>query len=104
MRLVTWNVQWCCGLDQVVDVARIVREARAFADFDVLCLQEVAVHFPGLVGSHGEDQVAELAAALPGYHGLFGAATDLAGDPGSTTRTLGCPASGAISTKSLSVS
>jgi len=24
MKLVTWNTQWCCGLDGVVDPARIV--------------------------------------------------------------------------------
>ena len=28
MRLLTWNVQWCRGIDGVVDPARIVREAR----------------------------------------------------------------------------
>jgi endonuclease/exonuclease/phosphatase family metal-dependent hydrolase len=77
MILITWNVQWCRGIDGVVDPARIARAARAFDDFDILCLQEVAVNFPGLLGSHGEDQVAELAAALPGYRALFGVATDL---------------------------
>ena len=51
MKLVTWNVQWCLGGDGRVDPARIVAEARAFADFDVLCLQEVACNFPALQGS-----------------------------------------------------
>ena len=41
--LVTWNVQWFCGLDERVDVPRVLAHARAMADFDVLCLQEVAV-------------------------------------------------------------
>lgn len=39
MKLVTWNVQWFCGLDGAVSVERVVEEARAMADFDVLCLQ-----------------------------------------------------------------
>ena len=77
MKLLTWNIQWCRGVDGRVDPARIARTARAFADFDVLCLQEVAVHFPGLPGSSGEDQMAALTAALPGYTPLFGAATEL---------------------------
>ena len=77
MKLITWNIQWARGVDLVVDPARIVRVARDMADFDVLCLQEVAVNFPGLPGSHGEDQVAMLSLALPGYSAHFGAATDV---------------------------
>ncbi|MGZ5216124.1 MAG: endonuclease/exonuclease/phosphatase family protein [Caldimonas sp.] len=55
MKLVTWNIQWCLGVDGRVDPKRIVDEARAFCDFDVLCLQEVAANFPALQGSAGED-------------------------------------------------
>jgi endonuclease/exonuclease/phosphatase family metal-dependent hydrolase len=77
MVVVTWNVQWCRGIDGRVDPARTARVARALADFYVLCLQEVAVNFPGLLGSHGEDEMAELSAALPGYLPIFGVATDL---------------------------
>jgi endonuclease/exonuclease/phosphatase family metal-dependent hydrolase len=76
MILITWNVQWCRGMDNVVDPARIARVARNLADFDVLCLQEVAINFPGLPGSSGEDQVSALAAALPGYTAIYGPATD----------------------------
>jgi endonuclease/exonuclease/phosphatase family metal-dependent hydrolase len=82
VNLVSWNIQWCRGVDGRVDPARIADAARAFADFDVLCLQEVTVNFPGLPGNHGEDQLAELARALPGYTALFGAATDLGGASG----------------------
>jgi hypothetical protein len=48
--------------------ARIVAEATRIADFDVLCLQEIADNFPDpeLGGSAGEDQFAVLAALLPG--------------------------------------
>lgn len=77
MRLLTWNIQWGRGLDGRVDLGRIAGEIRAMGAFDVICLQEVAVNFPGLPGSRGEDQVAELAAHLPGYTPVYAAATDL---------------------------
>jgi endonuclease/exonuclease/phosphatase family metal-dependent hydrolase len=64
-------------MDGRVDPERIAREARGIADFDVLCLQEVAVNFSGLSGSQGEDQPKRLAAALSGYTPLFVAATDV---------------------------
>ncbi len=77
MKLITWNIQWARGIDLAVDPARIARTAREIADFDVLCLQEVAVNFPGLPGSRGEDQVAELSRALPGFSAHYGIATDV---------------------------
>lgn len=86
MKLVTWNIQWCRGVDGRVDPARVARTARELADFDVLCLQEVAINFPRLGGSRGEDQMAALAASLPGYQGHFGAATDV--DDGHGGRSL----------------
>ena len=62
MKLITWNVQWFCGLDVVVSVERVVGEARAMADFDVLCLQEVAVIYQQLMGNAGrsEEHTSEL--------------------------------------------
>jgi endonuclease/exonuclease/phosphatase family metal-dependent hydrolase len=77
MKLLSWNIQWGRGLDGRVDLARILETIHQLGDFDVLCLQEVAVNFPGLPGSHGEDQVAELSAGLPGYTALYGVATDV---------------------------
>lgn len=82
MRLVTWNVQWCCGLDHNVDIARIVRDAQAFADFDVLCLQEVAVNYPRLPGAPAHDQPALLRQYLPGFELYFGPAVDELGRDG----------------------
>ena len=76
MKLVTWNVQWCCGLDGIVSPERIVATARQLADFDVLCLQEVAVNYPGLDGQPRHDQPALLQALLPGYQLFYGAAVD----------------------------
>ncbi len=67
MRLLSWNIQWCRGVDGVVDPARIARTARTLCDPDVLCLQEVAANFPALAGSRGEDQFAALAGEFSGY-------------------------------------
>lgn len=86
MILITWNVQWCRGCDGRVDPARIVSVARASADFDVLCLQEVADNFPGLPGSAGEDQFALLAALLPGYTAVSAVAVDTLGAEGRRRR------------------
>ena len=84
MILITWNVQWCRGVDGRVDPARIAAEARKLADFDVLCLQEIADNFPHprLAGSAGEDQFAVLAALLPGFTAIGGVAVDHPGDGG----------------------
>jgi endonuclease/exonuclease/phosphatase family metal-dependent hydrolase len=78
MKLMTWNVQWCRGVDLDVDPARIVTEAMRIADFDVLCVQEIAENFPDpdLGGSAGEDQFALLATLLPGYLAIPGVAVD----------------------------
>ena len=78
MKLITWNVQWCRGVDTRVDPARIVAEVQRLGDFDVLCLQEIADNFPDprLAGSAGEDQFAVLPALFPGYTAVAGVATD----------------------------
>jgi endonuclease/exonuclease/phosphatase family metal-dependent hydrolase len=86
MKLITWNIQWCRGCDGRVDPQRIVAHARAFADFDVLCLQEVAANFPGLPGSAGEDQFQVLASLLPGYQAACGVAVDIPGAAGNRRR------------------
>jgi len=76
MKLVTWNTQACRGVDKRVDPARIVQVARQLADFDVLCLQEIAVNCPGLDGGLAQDQPALLARQLPGWQLFFGPAVD----------------------------
>ena len=77
MKLLSWNIQWGRGMDGYVDLGRIVRTIRQLGDFDVICLQEVAVNFPGLPGSHGENQITELAKLLPDHIALYGVATDV---------------------------
>ena len=55
------------GVDGVMDPARIVAHARSMADFDVLCLQEVADNFPELAGRPDHDQFRLLAELLPEF-------------------------------------
>src|SRR5260221_11536196 len=88
MKLITWNIQWCRGCDGRVDPARIARVAREMADFDVLCLQEVASNFPDLAGSTGENQYAALAALFPRCSGGKGVAKD-GPAPGGERREFG---------------
>ena len=77
MKLITWNVQWCRGCDGRVNPARVVAAARELADFDVLCLQEVARNYPGLPGSSGEDQYETLAGLLSDYTVIKGVGVDV---------------------------
>src|SRR3954470_6019287 len=88
MELITWNVQWCRGVDLVVDAARIVAQAQRLADFDVLCLQEIADNYPDprLGGSDGDDQFARLAQLLPGFTAIPGVAVDQPADEGRRRR------------------
>ena len=71
MKLITWNVQWCRGVDQKVDAARVVAEALRLADFDVLCLQEIADNFPDprLPGQLRRGPVRAAGGAPAGLHG-----------------------------------
>jgi endonuclease/exonuclease/phosphatase family metal-dependent hydrolase len=82
LKLITWNVQWGCGLDGRVDFARIVKVAREMANFDVLCVQEVADNFPALAGNDDRNQFDELSALLPGFHRVAGFGVDVAGSDG----------------------
>lgn len=82
MKLITWNIQSCRGCDGVVSPQRIVEHARALADFDVLCLQEVAANMPALPGSRGENQFELLAGLLPDHAAIPGAAVDALDDKG----------------------
>jgi endonuclease/exonuclease/phosphatase family metal-dependent hydrolase len=74
VKLVTWNIQCGLGCDGRVDLARIVRTARALADADIYCFQEVSRGFRSLDG--GDDQPGRLAELLPGYAAVFRPAVD----------------------------
>ncbi len=88
MKLITWNVQWCRGVDLRVDPARVADEATRLGDFDVLCLQEIAdnVPAPRLPGNTDANQFAELAAHFPGYTAIPGVAVDHPADNGRRRR------------------
>ncbi|MCB8821399.1 endonuclease/exonuclease/phosphatase family protein [Microvirga rosea] len=86
LRLITWNIQWGLGIDERVDLQRIVDEARSIADFDVLCLQEVSDNFDNLKSNDGADQFAVLANLLPGYAAVEGVALDIPGQAGRRRR------------------
>ena len=88
MRLISWNVQWCRGIDGTVDPARIAREARRLADPDVLCLQEINVGFADLDGASGENEVQALEREFPGYQVFFASAVDVPGT-GSSRKHFG---------------
>jgi endonuclease/exonuclease/phosphatase family metal-dependent hydrolase len=76
MKIVTYNVQWFKGLDSIVDIARVINVAREMADFDALCMQEVAVNYTALTGSLQPDQPAIVKQLLPGFEVFFSPAID----------------------------
>ena len=86
MKLLSWNIQWGRGADGVVDLKRTISAIRTLGDFDVICLQEVAVGFAGLQGGMPVDGVARLAAAFPGYSVHFVSAVDLPDGVGGRSR------------------
>ncbi|MCK6375569.1 MAG: endonuclease/exonuclease/phosphatase family protein [Zoogloea sp.] len=77
MKLLSWNIQWGRGADGDVSLPRTISAIRTLGDFDVICLQEVAVGFAGLQGGVSVDSVACLAEAFPGYSAHFAPAVDL---------------------------
>jgi endonuclease/exonuclease/phosphatase family metal-dependent hydrolase len=86
LRIITWNIQWGLGIDGRVDLKRMIDEARAIGDFDVLCLQEVSDNFPDLKGNSERNQFVELAALLPNYTAVEGVALDVPGRAGGRGR------------------
>ena len=77
MKLITWNIQWARGVDEKVDPRRIIDHARQMADFDVLCLQEVAAKFPDLDGNDRADQFALFDELLPGFTAIEAVGVDV---------------------------
>lgn len=71
MQIVTYNIQWGKGQDDVVDLSRI---AQTVANADVICLQEVERNWRDMPDS---DQVARLAALLPDHYAIFSPTVDL---------------------------
>lgn len=88
MKILTWNVQWCRGIDGRVDPARIAAEVKRLDDADVVCLQEIADNFPEprLGGSDGADQFAQLAQLMPDRTLVAGVAVDQPAEQGARRR------------------
>lgn len=86
MKLITWNIQFGVGVDGRLDLARIIAHARSMADFDVLCLQEVADNFPDLQQGATANQFAQIAALLPGYTAIDGPSVDVPDGKGGRRR------------------
>lgn len=70
MKLVSYNIQFSRGRDNVMDLRRT---AETVAGADVIALQEVERHWQR---SGGRDQPAELSELLPDYYWVYGAAYD----------------------------
>jgi endonuclease/exonuclease/phosphatase family metal-dependent hydrolase len=86
MLFASYNIQYGTGKDGRVDLARI---ADAVKEADVIALQEVERHWPR---TGDVDQVAALAAALPGRYWVYGPGLDMHADggaPGSRRRQFG---------------
>ena len=79
-------MQWCRGVDGVVEPARVAAELRRIADPDVACLQEVASGFTDLPGSRGEDQPAMLGRELQDHEAVVGWGVDVPGAGGARKR------------------
>ncbi|CAH1658569.1 Endo/exonuclease/phosphatase domain-containing protein [Hyphomicrobiales bacterium] len=86
MKLITWNIQWARGVDEKVDPRRILDHARQMADFDVLCLQEVAANFPDLDGNDRTNQFALFNELLPGFTAVEAIGVDIPDGEGGRKR------------------
>lgn len=88
IRLITWNIRYGRGLDNRVDLDRTIAHLKAFSDFDILCLQEVASGYidPELKEADGTNQFDTMAQELPGYTPVNGFAVDHPGSGGASRR------------------
>jgi endonuclease/exonuclease/phosphatase family metal-dependent hydrolase len=88
-KLVTWNIEQARSRAGGTDIGNIIDSLERFSGFDVLCVQQVASGFEARDGSDGGDQVAQLAALLPGYSAASACGVDTLRADGSRRR-MGC--------------
>ena len=69
--IVSWNIQAAKGVDGVTSSKRIADDIKAFADADVICLQEV-------LRTVDDDQVHDIAGFFPDHEMYFGSAINRA--------------------------
>ncbi len=77
MNLLSWNIQWERDMNDCVGLSRIAANIRVLGDFDIICLQEVAVDFPCLPGSKNKNQIVALGKFFPNHTPIYGAAIDI---------------------------
>jgi len=82
LKIISWNIQACRGVDNIVSIDRIADVIKQMGDADVICLQEVCVHYAAMDDNAGLDQAAELAARFPGHELFFSPAVDHRSDNG----------------------
>lgn len=82
LKLITWNIRWGRGLDNMLDLDRTIAHVKRFSDFDILCLQEVASGYtdPALKQADGSNQFDVLAEKLPGHTPVSGHAVEQMAD------------------------
>ena len=73
MKVITWNIQAAKGVDEIIDVDRIVQVTRALGDADIICYQEVMNR---VIDGADVSQVELLAQQFPDHQPFFGAAID----------------------------
>ena len=64
MRLFSWNIQSGKGCDDITDIYRIIEYINSSADYDLICLQEVARNLKEYCTQGQMDQPSILCAAF----------------------------------------
>ncbi|MCB1907579.1 MAG: endonuclease/exonuclease/phosphatase family protein [Rhodocyclaceae bacterium] len=89
MRILSWNIQWGRGADGRVDLHRTIARIQACGPLDAICLQELALDWPGLAGQASPiDGPAVFAAAFPQHMALYAPALER-GDGANGCRSFG---------------
>lgn len=88
LKLITWNIRWGRGVDNIVDLERTVRHLHQFSGFDILCLQEVASGYrhPELKYADGANQFEALAARFSACTPVCGYAVEQPAPGGAAKR------------------
>lgn len=90
LKLITWNIRWGRGTDNVVNLNRTLRHLKQFPGLDLLCLQEVASGWrdPELKYADSANQFEALASNLKDYAPVCGYAVEQM-SPGDTAKRFG---------------
>lgn len=89
LRILSWNIQSGRGCDGRVEIARIIDHMRAQGPLDLICLQEVARHFPEYTSAEQPDQLQALVDAFPDFVPAWGAALSWPGTTPQRRREFG---------------